>query len=229
MVRPSVPILYFGDSGAYGSSPLKAITAGLNPSKLEFPIDDPFRRFPALRPVVVHVDGSLGAYRAALDDYFRVDPYDGWFKRSFEELLQGLGASFYDGAENTALHSDLCSPLATDPTWSGLDVSDQAALIGDGNDLWHKLVEHLQPDVVLLSVKRDYLANIRFPLSQEPRPVYTVERARPYVVELSQRRLASGKETWFVYGMAAQTPFGLISGVAQRAAGQAIREVVDAG
>jgi hypothetical protein len=45
LVRPSVPILFFGDSRRYETSPLKVLTVGLNPSKLEFPAPDPFRRY----------------------------------------------------------------------------------------------------------------------------------------------------------------------------------------
>src|SRR6266508_759600 len=96
LVRPSLPILFFGDSRRYERSRLRVITVGLNPSRLEFPSDDPFRRFPAARALSAPLrDGSLELYRSALDDYFRVEPYDGWFKPSFEELLRGLGASFY--------------------------------------------------------------------------------------------------------------------------------------
>lgn len=230
LVRPSLPILFFGDSRRYADSELKAITVGLNPSKLEFPADDPFRRFPAARDLPAGAaNGSIGLYRRSLDDYFRADPYRRWFSPAFEPLLQGLGSSFYDGADNTALHTDLCSPLATDPTWSGLGPSEQAALIRSGNELWHRLVEELQPDVVLISVKREHLAKIRFPVVKPARVVYSVERERPYAIELSRRRLASGKEPFVVFGRAAQTPFGLISAEAKRQAGRVIREVVDAG
>jgi hypothetical protein len=229
LVRPSVPILFFGDSGRYERSLLKVITVGLNPSKLEFPTGNPFERFPAAGNLpAVTTNGALAAYRLALDDYFRVAPYNAWFKPSFEELLRGLGSSFYDGAESAAVHTDLCSPLATDPTWSGLGHSEQTALLREGSELWHALVERLQPDVVLISIKREHLRKIRFPILEDARPIYTVERERPYTLELSRRQLASGKDSVFVFGKAAQTPFGLISGAAKREAGAAIREVVDA-
>jgi hypothetical protein len=78
-------------------------------------------------------------------------------------------------------------------------------------------------------VKRAHLTKIRFPVVAEPRPIYTVERKRPYVIELSRRKLDSGKEPFFVFGKAAQKPFGLISSAAKRAAGEVIREVIDAG
>ena len=37
VVRPSIPILFFGDSEAYERSERRIITVGLNPSRLEFP------------------------------------------------------------------------------------------------------------------------------------------------------------------------------------------------
>ncbi|HET7091970.1 MAG TPA: hypothetical protein VFI22_00780, partial [Thermomicrobiales bacterium] len=45
VVRPSIPILYFGDRQRYESSPLQIITVALNPSRHEFPVADRFMRF----------------------------------------------------------------------------------------------------------------------------------------------------------------------------------------
>lgn len=118
LVRPSIPILFFGDSKAFASSPLRTITVGLNPSREEFPRRAPFLRFPAAEGTSVRAPDR---YLASLDAYFRTAPYTGWFNPSFEPLLRGLGASYYDQASSVALHTDLCSPLATDPTWSRLD------------------------------------------------------------------------------------------------------------
>ncbi len=36
VVKPSVPILFFGESNRYRQSKLRVITVGLNPSKSEF-------------------------------------------------------------------------------------------------------------------------------------------------------------------------------------------------
>ena len=36
VVRPSIPILFFGDSAHYACSPLKVVTVALNPSRKEF-------------------------------------------------------------------------------------------------------------------------------------------------------------------------------------------------
>ena len=119
VVRPAIPILYFGDSHRYFSSPLRIVTVGLNPSSLEFLTDCRMRRFPAAASPSVQRDHQC--HLAALDAYFRStsDPYKSWFG-SFEPILNGMDASFYDGQISTALHTDLCSPLATDPTWSKL-------------------------------------------------------------------------------------------------------------
>lgn len=42
LVQPSVPILFFGDLQRYLASPVRVVTVGLNPSRLEFPADDTF-------------------------------------------------------------------------------------------------------------------------------------------------------------------------------------------
>ena len=71
--------------------------------------------------------------------YFCTDPYRSWFN-TFEPLLNGLGASYYQGGGSRGLHTDICSPVATDPTWRCLDEVDRAALVADGGPLWHMLL-----------------------------------------------------------------------------------------
>ena len=43
LVRPSIPILFFGDSEQYFASPLRVITVGLNPSRSELILAHPLR------------------------------------------------------------------------------------------------------------------------------------------------------------------------------------------
>jgi hypothetical protein len=228
LVRPSVPILFFGDSDSYLASPLRVLSVGLNPSREEFPSTVPYRRFPGGETL----DGTNpDAYLAVLNRYFRSDPYTGWFNQSFEQLLRGMGASYYDGPSCVALHTDLCSPLATDPTWSRLGRAERAALEPDGRKLWHDLVEALQPDVVLVSVKRQRLRHIAFPLADPARVIHTVDgpkRTRPYFVESFHHELATGKRPLFVFGQASQTPFGSISGAEKRLIGARVRGLLDA-
>ena len=78
----------------------------------EFPADSPFRRFPLAEGVTA---SELDRYLDALSAYYRTDPYRGWFS-AFEPLLNGAGASYYAGRTSTAVHTDICSPVATDPT-----------------------------------------------------------------------------------------------------------------
>lgn len=99
-----------------------------------------------------------------------------WFS-SFEALLGGLYASYYPRAENTALHTDLCSPLATDPKWSRLGSKTTKILMDQGVPLWHRLVEVLAPDVVLISVARKHLQRIGFETG-EPLEIARLEDGR---------------------------------------------------
>ena len=121
-VTPAVPILFFGDLDAHLASPLRVVTVGLNPSRKEFPADEPFRRFP-----LAQGNRNPSRYLHAMSDYFRTEPYSSWFN-AFKPLLDGLGASYYPGSASTALHTDICSPVATDPTWNDLDKVSEAAL-----------------------------------------------------------------------------------------------------
>ena len=67
-------------------------------------------------------------------------------------MLNGAGSSYYGGFEtSTPLHTDICSPVATDPKWTDLDKSTQEALQKDGVPLWHLLLKAIRPDVVVLS------------------------------------------------------------------------------
>ena len=215
-VTPAVPILFFGDVDTYFVSPLRVVTVGLNPSLREFPSCEPFLRF----PLAAHADGGdHSRYLEALSAYFRTDPYREWFGH-FESLLNGMGASYYDGETSTVLHTDICSPVATDPTWSRLSDADQALLVADGAPLWHELLELLQPDVVVLSVARRHLARIMFePLAPlAPWELihsfgYTADgelRSRPYDAH-GCWHVVGGEPSLIVFCPASQTPLGSIS------------------
>ncbi len=157
-VSPAIPILFFGDIDAYCRSPVRMLTVGLNPSLEEFPARKPFRRFPVAASVTAD---DRDRYVKALSAYFRTDPYHTWF-RHFEPLLNGARSNYYPGWPSTALHTDICSPVATNPTWSRLSNSDRATLEVYGLPLWHSLLEALRPHVVVLSVARSHLDRIVF-------------------------------------------------------------------
>ncbi|MDQ3692246.1 MAG: hypothetical protein M3464_01280 [Chloroflexota bacterium] len=226
VVRPSIPILYFGDSGQYSRSPLKVITVGLNPSWAEFPIDDPFKRFPKAQHVYPDIlNGSSNSeYLAALNDYFRCDPYMGWFG-TLEPLLDGMEAGYRDGRTNVALHTDLFSPLATAPTWSKL--TQERSILGlAGMRLWHRLVRHLAPDVILVSVAQQHLASLDFSPLGCWETIHKIERANPYRVDAREVEVVPGRKTLIVFGRAAQKPFGMVSTTAKREIGQRVAEYV---
>ena len=225
-VSPAAPILFFGDLRAYQASPLRLLTVGLNPSLHEFPADQPFRRFPLIEP---SRDPELSRYFDAMSAYFRTDPYRGWFN-AFEPLLNGMGASYYEGSASTALHTDICSPVATNPTWSRLDVADQAALETDGGPLWHMLLQTLQPQIVALSVAKAHLQRIEFSPLTEWRIIHAFKRtgngalrSRPYQVRTRWYEVGAAR-TLFVFGEAAQKPFGLLPDTQKQKAGALLQE-----
>lgn len=220
LVRPSIPILFFGDDERYAASGLKVVTVGLNPSRLEFPSADPFLRFPAAR----HIDPqrpALDAHLAALRAYFRERPYNAWFRPAFEPILNGLATSYYPGTANTALHTDICSPLATDPTWSRLG-SVSAAFTAPGVELWHRLVERLAPDVILISVARPHLEMIRFRKLGVWKTVHWVARKNPFMVLAVSLEVVPHKPTLLVFGRAANLPFGTVSAADKFRIGESI-------
>ncbi len=145
-VAPAIPILFFGDVDTYCASPTRLLTVGLNPSSEEFPAGRPFQRFP-LASTVTATDQDR--YVRALSAYFRTDPYDSWF-RNFEPLLTGARSNYYPAWASTVLHTDICSPVATNPRWSKLPQADQETLKMYGLPLWHALLEQLRPHIVVL-------------------------------------------------------------------------------
>ena len=220
-VSPSIPILFFGNLQAYCTSKTRVLTVGLNPSLHEFPADSPFRRFPLAEGVTV---SEPGRYLDALSAYFRTEPYRGWFS-AFGPLLNGLEASYYEGQASTVLHTDICSPVATNPTWSGLDPSVQKYLERDGNPLWHSLLRVLRPQMVIISVACRHLSHIRFKALGEWRILRKFERTqagapRKHPVAISTRRYDIGGEpSLLVFLPAAQKPLGRLGSIQKREAG----------
>lgn len=194
VLTPSIPVLYFGNREAYEDSPRKVVTVGHNPSGVEFPDEEGPNRFETTR-------GERPFPRSYLDDlngYFERNPYRNWFQH-YEEVLNGLEASYYsDGVregkeviENRALHTDLHSPLATDPTWSGLNSKQQRVLAEEGERLWLGLIDLLEPDLILgryaqngemTENKESGSASIGLPQTSDPtKPPLTWTRLQPFV------------------------------------------------
>lgn len=227
-VTPAAPVLFFGDLDAYLASPLRVVSVGLNPSLHEFPADKPFRRFPLAEGA-----RELSRYLDAMAAYFCTDPYSGWFN-AFEPLLNGLGASYYTGTASTALHTDICSPVATDPTWNGLDKANQAVLEADGRPLWHMLLKELRPKVVAISVSKVHLKSIEFVPRSDWKIIHTFDRKSdgaprsPYEV-CARWYNVGGERSLFVFGRAAQKPFGTLADSQKEQAGEMLLEAYQDG
>ena len=219
-VEGSMPILYFGDLLEYQNSPLRVVTVGLNPSGEEFPVDSRYTRFP----------GASGArhdphrHCQALNAYFEKYPYR-WFD-NFKPVLLGLDASYTTDAGSTALHTDICSPVATSPTWSDLGDDTKDRLMEHGVPLWHDLIRYLRPHMIVISVAKKHLSRIEFRAQSPWEVIHAItdkedgtQRAQPYPVMARWHDLG-GHSALLVYGAAAQTPFGTVSHVDRRIIGE---------
>lgn len=234
ITNPSLPILYFGDHEKYRQSSLKVITVGLNPSYHEFPSHSRFSRFKKAESLDTSKPWSkpqVSTYITSLNDYFKQNPYN-WFD-SFEPILNGMHASYYPNTEhNTALHTDLCSPFATDITWSKLSVRYRNVLRTDGVRIWHRLVEILKPDIIMLSITRKYLSLIRFRKStwKKHTSIFLKKdgssRSKPYDIEVAKSQIVD-KKGYLVYGEAAQKPFGTLSTGYKEIVGERLLDLFD--
>ncbi len=177
LIKGTLPILYFGDIEAYFTSQYKIITAAINPSCGEFYYDESngqisYNRFPQFERIAkanaLNNDNVL-QYLSALNGYFKTgNDYKKWFKTpERDNLFAPFGASYYDNAPNRAIHTDTLSPFATFPTWSKFTPQSQRERIQRrfsdiGIPLWNELVEILEPDIIFMSLKKDYISHIDF-------------------------------------------------------------------
>lgn len=203
IVKPSMPILYFGDLEGYLNSKIRIITVGINPSKIEFPTENSFQRFALY-------NDTVESYWQSLNNYFKCKPYMGWFD-NYENVLNGAGASFGNINENIALHTDLFSTVATDPTWSKLSCEQQRMLQNSGNIVWHDLVKIIQPHAVIVSIKKDYLKNIGFLRLNQESELISISRERDYKVTKTTVEYAENGSFEMIFGKAAEKPFATVA------------------
>ena len=153
----------------------------------------------------------------ALDNYFKIKPYTKWFgkpnisKSGFLPLLNGLGACYYkESQKNIALHTDICSPLATNPTWSGLNEKQKNILFKSGYELWKRLVIELKPDLILMSLKKDYLRLLPIEFVKQLKSKKSKQSTNRKQLEytLDHYKLSFGEfQTNLIWGSAQNTPF----------------------
>jgi len=226
VVPQSLPIPYFGDLNAYRKSPLRVLTAALNPSGREFPKDQP--RFDVAKGLrgPAELEAELGAY-------FSRNPYRSWFG-AFEPVLNGLQATYggkmSDGEfASTALHLDMCSPIATSPTWSRLTIEQRAKLTTVGRNIFEWLVDELEPHIIVASLgwmhlqdwNSEFQTGRKWELIAEHRTASNGKPLRaPLLIQFGSISSRKGRKLAFVNASAANTPFGRFTTHRKREAGQ---------
>mgnify|MGYP001827370076 FL=1 len=196
------------------------LTVGLNPSSAEFPDEEPFRRFPrgeALTAVAPQDrdEAFARSYLDSLCEYFHVAPYTRWFD-SLRPVLRGMGVSFAGSLTRVALHTDLYSSIATNPTWGRLRNRTKATLREAGVARWREIFDLLRPTFVVTSFGKDYLESLPLGYSRGWRELcrFTHKRSgeprkRPYVARSAV--VECDPPARLLHAPAAQTPFGSIS------------------
>ena len=146
VVKPSIPVIWFGDMTRYENSSKKIVTIGINPSLNEF-------EKPRFSIIDLKKDNAVDEIKKTLNSYFEYNPYK-WFA-NFEKVLKQFDASYYKGKNrpNIALHIDIYSAIATDPTWGKLSKFQQNNI--QRTDLFKKLFDLLNPDIIIFSVNRE--------------------------------------------------------------------------
>lgn len=216
VVKNSMPIVFFGDIDNYIKQDYRIITAALNPSDIEFlnnKNDDYscIHRFPDYNNTTVSLEKSC-------KNYFNNNPYNKWFGQDnagFKPLLNGMGYCYYPNSKNlkAVLHTDLCSPIATNPTWSKLTKNDRSILEIKGFDLWKNLITELKPNLIIVSVKKAYLDSIESsPISGFKKvgdpisPIYSKNNTYKYEI-IHYKGEINGFNTSLLWGSAQNTPF----------------------
>lgn len=154
VINNSVPIIWFGNIEKYFSSKTKIITVALNPSKSEFPEDE--IRFPE----AIKNPDSLDALYESLNNYFITNPYYSWF-RHYEKILNHFNASYNGNGkmrivdkkfENTSIHIDIYTAIATNPVWSKLKKEERYEITN--TKLFKNLLSLVNPDIILISARK---------------------------------------------------------------------------
>jgi hypothetical protein len=226
VVPHSLPIPYFGDLKRYLESPLRVLTAALNPSNREFPKDQP--RFDVARGL-----RGPGELETELSAYFSRNPYRSWFS-SFEPVLNGLEAS-YGGKmagrdlASTALHVDMCSPIATAPTWSKLCTPQREKLTTTGRKIFEWLVDELEPHIIVASLGWAHLQEWNADFQEGRRWERIAEHSTaangkplraPLLVHVGKVSFRKERPLLFVNASAFRRPFGSFTTERKLAAGK---------
>ena len=249
IVPNSLPILFFGDIEKYAKQEFKVITAALNPSDAEFTLDKDLKRHRNLNKINNYdlsirnysmfrfkdFDGSIESAYKAQRDYFKNFPYEHWFGKSsggdkgFQPVLNGMGYCYYeDKNKNIAIHTDVCSPLATCPTWGGLNDNQISKIQSKGIELWIKTVKELKPDLILYSGNDKHLFGIKreydvFSIYTKSKDRFGNPMKRKFELKKMEASFDDFKTTIIIGRNLQGTPYGML-GRDGKTAGNIIRE-----
>lgn len=160
IIKDSNPIIWFGNLQEYKLSHTKVVTVALNPSCREFLTEKnvklPNPRFKEVN-LQNYSETEMLELIDTLNNYFdgkNANPYMQYFNQ-YEELLHAVNASYFRKQyENTAIHIDAYSAIATFPRWGDLDVHLKNMLKSSGKELYKELIDYLKPDIILISVDK---------------------------------------------------------------------------
>lgn len=229
-----MPVDWFGDRDEYEKSHIRIITVGLNPSDREFeeqsydksvPLEKrklSLFRFSAYNPK------KPNTHRVALNNYFKTESvYTRWFN-SYEHVLNGMDASYFSnkGMKIRAIHTDICSPWATCPTWSKLPKEVKNELFAEGKAQWERLVKELNPDVIIASIGKEFIQALG--IESTYKELYRFEnkidgtpRTKPFVIGIYKYNGIP-----FVTGLSRNIPFGSLGNNQKEEVGNIIRKKV---
>ena len=157
IVENSIPIVWFGDLDKYlDPNNKRVVTIGLNPSLEEFSE----KRFEYIDFRNELTEDKLLKLNNTLNNYFYFNPYWKWFSWG-ERALNAIDASYNttkSNCSNSALHIDIYSAIATNPTWGNLNANIKNQL--SSTNLYEKLLDYLNPEIILVSVNKDIFSQM---------------------------------------------------------------------
>ena len=152
IAKNSIPIVWFGNLEQYSKSKAKVLTISINPSCIEFPRwgKQRFKDLTVIRNAILRKEYPVDIMVRNYNDYFKFNPYMQWFN-FYERRLNEMDCSYFDTkSTNTAIHIDMHSAIATDPTWSRLSDFEREKI--KNHNLFKSLLQMLNPDIALISV-----------------------------------------------------------------------------
>lgn len=243
VVNPSIPVIWFGNLEAYCNSEVRVVTIGLNPSNLEFQNKNGSSKLSRFRYAKQLIEKGynetllIESYNKYFDNEEQ-DPYKGWFnsyEKVFDCLSDRLSVSYYGKKNNTAIHIDCQSALATKPTWSKLKKVFEAPMGADAkklkqeyptelkditkfptiikDKLFEELLAHLKPHIMFFSQsEEEYLdpfINNGFLKDSKPYPTKFIREKQKKLKRIGYRVRSNQKQLLIFGEYYANQPFGI--------------------